>query len=1033
MPRWTKEQEKAIYDEGTNIVVSAGAGSGKTAVLTERVIEKLRKGVNINELLVLTFTKAAAKEMKDRIRKKIKDEQKLANQLDLIDSSYITTFDSFANGLVKKYAYLLNISDINVTDENILFIKKKEIIKELFDELYQKEDKDFQSLIDSFCVKDDIQIQNSILQISQKLDLRIDKKAYLEDYINDYFNSDYIDNNVLEYENLLKEKIKELKSYISILNKFDLDYYDKIVKELGELLEANNYDDIKRNIPDRLPKNSSSDETIKKARSSIDSVIKSLKELTIYDTKNEIKEDIIGTKSTTQTIINILQEFYKRFDKYKMQYEAFDFNDIAMLAIKLLQEHENIREEVVNSFKEIMIDEYQDTNDIQEYFISLINKNNVYMVGDIKQSIYRFRNANPYIFKNKYDEYSNNNGGIKIDLTKNFRSRQEVLEDINIAFNCIMNDSFGGADYQMSHQMYSGNVNYLQFGHTDQNNHLDILSYDEDKKFSKNEIEAFIIANDIRNKVNNHYQVFDKDKNMLRNVNYNDFAILIDRSKSFNLYKKIFEYLNIPVNLIKDDVLNNGNEIIILKNILKLILKINKNEIEDKEFEYLFISISRSFLFDYKDNEIFELLINKKTKTSQLYKIAFELSQKVDSVTIKQLLEEIIYKFSFYQKLILVGNISDSMIKLEKFLDIAKSLEDIGYCIEDFVEYLQTITDENLQLRISREYVDNNSVTITTIHKSKGLEFSVCYYPEMFNKFSIKEIKDRFLYDSDYGIVCPFFKDGIGETIYKKMLKEKFYKEEISEKIRLFYVALTRAKEKMIILCPSAYLDNNGDEEVTDSIKKMYRSFADILRSLVCYVSSFIVKIDLNNIKISKDYNLIKINNIDDYIEKRPNNLSVKEICILNNEIEKKTFSKQEKSLINSNIYKLMKLGSKFHEILELVDLKNPNLSLIEDSYILLKVKQFIENPILKNIKQGKIFQEYEFIYEENDVFARGIIDLMIEYDDHIDIIDYKLKNIDDDNYTEQLNGYKNYIKTKSSKLINIYLYSIIDNSFKKM
>ena len=171
MPNWTKEQLNAINEEGTNIIVSAGAGSGKTAVLSERVLRKLRQGVNINELLILTFTNAAAKEMKERIRKKIKEDPSLKEQLDLIDEAYITTFDAFSLSTVKKYHYLLNVSkDVQIVDASLIRLQKEKIIDEIFNRLYDEENNLFEKLIKDFCVKDDIQIREYILSINDKLD-----------------------------------------------------------------------------------------------------------------------------------------------------------------------------------------------------------------------------------------------------------------------------------------------------------------------------------------------------------------------------------------------------------------------------------------------------------------------------------------------------------------------------------------------------------------------------------------------------------------------------------------------------------------------------------------------------------------------------------------------------------------------------------------------------------------------------------------------------------------------------------------------
>ena len=219
MPSWTKEQELAIYEKGKNIIVSAGAGSGKTAVLSERVLEKLKSGIHINELLILTFTKAAAAEMKERIRKKIKKVYELKDELNLIDASYITTFDSFGMSIVKKYHYLLNVKkDLSIIESSVIDIKKKEILDNIFDNYYEKEDENFLELINTFCVKDDINIRKNILSINNKLDLRIDKIEYLENYIDNNYTKEKINSYIEDYEKLLLNKINLLKSNIENLS-----------------------------------------------------------------------------------------------------------------------------------------------------------------------------------------------------------------------------------------------------------------------------------------------------------------------------------------------------------------------------------------------------------------------------------------------------------------------------------------------------------------------------------------------------------------------------------------------------------------------------------------------------------------------------------------------------------------------------------------------------------------------------------------------------------------------------------------------
>ena len=226
--KWTNEQLQAINDSGENIIVSAGAGSGKTAVLTQRVITKLKNGININNLLILTFTNAAAAEMKERIRTAIKKDSELTTQLDYIDSAYITTFDSFSMSVVKKYYYLLNISpNITVLDSSICDTVRKQLLDDIFEELYEKRDKNFIKLIDDLTIKDDSAIKKSILDVNIKLDRLINKEEYLKSYIDEYYSDKNIDNLIDKYVSELLFRINKINSLLEEMQYYcDGDYYN---------------------------------------------------------------------------------------------------------------------------------------------------------------------------------------------------------------------------------------------------------------------------------------------------------------------------------------------------------------------------------------------------------------------------------------------------------------------------------------------------------------------------------------------------------------------------------------------------------------------------------------------------------------------------------------------------------------------------------------------------------------------------------------------------------------------------------------
>ena len=1017
MPNWTKEQEDAIYKDNSNIIVSAGAGSGKTAVLSERVLRKLKSGVSISNLLILTFTKAAAHEMKERIKSKIKSIPELKDELLKVDSAYITTFDSYALSIVKKYGYLINVSsNCSIIEKSIIDIKKMEFMDSTFMELYENKDPEFLKFIDTFCTKDDKQIKSYMLSIISKLDLIYNLDDYLDNYLRDFYAEEYINNSIKEYEELLIEKIGHLnKLFLDLEEYVEVEYYEKISLELSELLLSDNYNSIKQNIKSipQLPKNSL--EEAKKIKEEMSSIIKELTMLCEYSSIDDIKNIIYKTKENVSVIIKIVKKFNEKINDYKFSNDVYEFLDIAKMSIKILEQNEDIRNDIKNNLNEILIDEYQDTSDLQDLFISYIENNNCYMVGDIKQSIYRFRNANPNLFKNKYDKYTSCIDGIKIDLNKNFRSRSEVLNNINLIFDDIMTNMLGGADYKKSHRMVFGNSIYDTIGNTNQNNNMEFLVYDynKDNIYKKEEIEIFIIANDIKNKIESGYKIFDKDTKEIRNIKYSDIAILLDRSTNFSLYKKIFEYLNIPLSIYKDEVLTNNTTINVIKNIIYLMINSNYNG----DFKYSFISVLRSYLFNMDDNLIFEYFDNKNFNDCELIKKVRSID--FNSMSLSNTIIEIINSFNFYEKIITVGNVSNHIVVLDNLIAISKNLENLGYDIYSFYDYLNKILEENYEINYPVN-LSLEGVKIMTIHKSKGLEFNICYFASLYSKFNKSDLKERFLFDNKYGFITPIFDNGIRSTIYKELLKRKYLIDEISEKIRLFYVALTRAKEKMIMVMPQSF--NEIDNSLFGKLK--YNSFLDMISSIVDNLKPYFKHIDLEKINLSKDYNFIKQNNYKEKIDTVDEKIKINDIVITSIENEDKHFSKINNKLYSSDEYKNTKFGTLIHSIFENIDFDNPQYNLL-DPFTASKIKKFIETNILKD--SVNLYKEYEFMYEEDNVTYHGIIDLLIEYKDCFKIVDYKLKNVADEAYINQLNGYKKYIENLTGKKVYTYLYSIID------
>lgn len=1026
MPNWTEEQKEAIYKSGQNIIVSAGAGSGKTAVLTERVIEKLKSGININNLLILTFTNKAAQEMKDRIREAIGKVEELQEQLDYIDSSYITTFDSFSLSIVKKYGYTLNLGkNINIADSSTIYLETKKIIDDIFDKKYQENNKNFLKLINDFTTKNDEEIKKYILNINNSLDLKINKKEYLDVYIDNYYSNKNIDLLIDKYNKLLISVINELEQLLKDFSyEVDTDFYLSFEELFLSLINSKTYGEIKNNINIELPRLPKSSEEAKSIKDSIKKTLDRLSLLTRFESEDELKETLISTKEYAEAIIEIVKELDERLYNIKKNLNIYDFIDISKMGIEIIKKNKNIQEELMNSFKEIMIDEYQDTSDVQEEFISLIANNNVYMVGDIKQSIYRFRNANPYLFKEKYDNYSNNNGGIKIDLTKNFRSREEVVNDINEMFSYLMTDLVGGADYKVSHKMIAGNKLYFLKRLLGQESNLEIINYeyDKEKNFTKEEIEIFYIAQDIKKKIDNKYQVLDKKLGELRDAKYSDFTILLDRSSNFDLYKKIFQYFQIPLTKYSATNIIEENEIILIKNILKLL--INQTEKNyDVEFKYAFTSIARSYLFGLSDEEIFDMVTNNNY-SSEILNVIDSIIEDIDNLSLNEIISEIIDKFDFYSKFILVGDINNRINRITSIIDIFNNLSSINYSIKEAYLYLNELIENQYKIEVKEQNEASNSVKIMTIHASKGLEFSICYFASFHSKFNKSDIKDKFMYSNDFGIISPYFKEGIGTTFVKDLVKDKYDIEEISERIRLLYVALTRAKEKMIIIT------SIPEKEIHDA--KKINSFLDMIIYSKNVLKKYIKNMDIKKLNLTRKYNLTEESNYNELIPYSEEKLLIKELNIENESLTEEHISKENNKLIDKETKEKLEFGTKIHEIFELIDFKNPNYDDLEvDDFLKNKIKNFISQLDINNIIN--VYKEYEFLYNKDNNIYHGVIDLMIEYKDSIKIIDYKLKNVDDEGYIKQLNSYKDYISMKTNKKIDIYLFSILSGTFTKI
>lgn len=1018
MPKWTKEQEQAIYIRDGNVIVSAGAGSGKTAVLTERVYQMIKEGYGLDEFIVLTFTNAAAFEMRERIRLKLLQDPKYQEIADEVDTSYIMTFDAFALSLVKKYHYLLGLDpDISICDESLVTIQKYHELDKILDELYDNPPPAFEHFIYHFLIRDDRLLKETILKIDKMVDLKIDEEQFFNTYFDVYYNEEKVKEDLDELLRLMKREIEFL---LEAVNKLELDKdRERIIDFLTPYSNAKSFDEMcellkvhfeKFQFPKKPPsKKGELDEEhdYKTRREKIKKNFRKLVEIAYLGSAEEAIDGYLSTREDVEFCLELVKKLRQKMNVFKRKNHIFTFNDIAKFALKII-DFEVVKDNLQKKIKTVMVDEYQDTSDIQDYFLSKISNNNLYMVGDIKQSIYRFRNANCQLFLDKYEKYARHEGGIKIDLNQNFRSRPEVIGDINKMFVHLMSLEYGGANYAKDHIILAGNKAYTTTGKTDEDYNVEVVHYYDQNNRSL-EYEISLIAEDILSKVH-RFPVFDKSSEQFHPANYRDFVILVERKTKFDLYKRIFEEYKIPISIEKDESLISSQAVIVLSNLLKVYSSINKKTIDSK-FEHAYASIYRSFLYCGDDTKLEQIVINKSYQDDELYQQIALIANKTKDHSLSTQVRELLLQTDFEAKLARIGNVALNEKKVEQLLETINTMEQIGYGMDDFLLYLENLNSFSLELTSSYQDDGSDSVRLMSIHKSKGLEFPIVYYSELNHDFNVMDTKSSFIASKDYGVIIPSCVSKIPLTFYHYLVRKKETINEISEKIRLFYVALTRAKEKMILF---------HDDKTSDPLSIPYaRSLDNLL---------FNTYIDEEKYKFGDvlgpgpmEYDETLCIETEQPIEIKEHNIPLQE----------KQLRKRASLDIDNVDQSLLDFGTELHFLLEIIDWNNPDLSFVKDAKQKRYLQAFIESDLVKKHQHDTIYHEYSYYDSINHL--HGIIDLLIVNEKAAIVIDFKTASLDEKKYRPQLKTYQEYVERVFKKPCSLYLYSIIKGQFLKI
>lgn len=1018
---FTPEQKQALINRKSNILLSAGAGSGKTAVLTEKVYRLIKEGIDPSRLLVLTFSNAAAFEMKERIIKKIAEDPELSYLVGSLNSAHIETFDSYNLFLVKKYGYVINMpSSVEILDSDNEEILLHEIFKEQVDKFYNEIS--MQEAIRMYCFKDGKILEDIVLNIVKFLQTIPNPEEYIDLQKQNHRSYEYYNKIHHDFIKINREMIADI--FYHLFRKIsNLDLVNAEEEQINALLsieddeefynEAVNYKIVStRKAIYRLEKDSEDSIFRTKYSKQIKNIETSLS-LGIFN--EEAFESIQNNLEIFDFLMNFSLIILKELSKKENSLNKMTFAEVARAALELIKRPE-INDVIKNSLDFILVDEFQDTSDLQEEFLNQLKNDNLFMVGDIKQSIYGFRNANCDIFNRIQKEYSKHNGGINLQLTNNFRTREETVESINYLFSNVMTDDCGGAQYKYEHIAVSGNGYLNSHKAINQKYGFKVLEpsseYVLDPQYATKALaEIDLIALDIIRRVNNKEQIFDAKKEKcdeLRDIKFSDFCILSRAKSHFDDIKRVFTNYKIPLQIMTESDASETPSYLLFLSLFNLYYLTISNSDNQVEIKKNFMSVVRSFALRYDDSKIHEMIVNNTYLNDDIFqklrKIASE-EKEINTTVISKLLIE----FNIIDNIYILEDVQDNLDKLESLVSQINDFISSGSEIEDIISYYKNLNEFDIKAEYEiKENVDD-CVKLMTIHKSKGLEFKIVYIPFAGTRFNTRSKSNNVICNNLVGIELPIYdlENNQKFSFLNEYLSVLTKLTTVREEMRLFYVAITRAIDEVVF---TSYDEFSGGKPLFSN----------------CYLDFYsgdraqIQKVSCDNLTLNRAENDNENNEIF--------NLSVNDFSY--NFKQRTPLERASKKVVNDEeIRSKLEYGTKIHRMFELVDLKTKDTSFIKDLDVKRIIDKALTNKIFNFSEHDKIFKEYEFI--NNDV--KGIIDLVVFSQNDAFILDYKLKNIEDEAYEKQLNYYRTYVEQITQKHCRTYLFSIIDNVLKEI
>lgn len=1120
---YTPDQRKAVIAEGRNVLVSASAGSGKTFVMIERVIRLIVEGkAEVGEILAVTYTTAAAEEMKQKLVKAIiaeinagRDVARFRKALSEVPTASISTFHSFCANLIRTYFYALDVDpSVSVADENQAGELKNKALDSLFESLYETRDEDFLYLVR---IMGRSRGDDSLKETVKKLYEFASSEKSAEEFLtkaaeNITEKSFYKSENELYgiFTAYIKELIRIGENLTSLAANYGyavyVEYVGELLVKLKTCLNAKDFRSLIKAAGLSVPKaprtTSKDDEDLAAYKGKLEyfkkkckDVYDDIREASPNDDEEKDLSEYLSTARATKALCRLTIDFGKEYARLKADAAALDFADLEHFAYRLLSENPDVLSAVKQKYKYVFADEYQDVNGIQEAILSLISSDNAFMVGDVKQSIYAFRGCNPDIIAAKFERYERGEGET-VSLDANFRSTDAVLAAVNKTFSPIMTKDFGGTDYKNNPMTGSGK--YPQgYGETI----LIEIPEAEKEKTIKGGVydivddvnapapkaafaEGAVVANIVRKEAGG--KVYDLKAKREREVTPKDFAVLTRNSSGFPT--EIVRHLkrnDIPVSSSAKNPVGDYPEIKLLKDLLKIIVRFaddaplfaclksaigGVSEAEAAEIKRAayaaitsdtgdkpaatkkptFADCYRWYLLSGEDENIRNKLKNFDEYISKIRLLSgFENAGEI--------LSRVLSETGLDLEILSQKNGEIRLSRVERFIAEAGSGEN-GLSVSKFLTRAES-DDGDVSVGSSD---GDDSVTVTSMHASKGLEYPIVILAGLGKRFNLDDTKKEILTDRYEGIALKFYDEESKRTkitLPRAAFKERARLNAIKEEMRVFYVAMTRAECKLYLVTSEPVEENDDFTSILFANK-----FSDFIKT-----KYFDKKItaddteigdgeDVREVYISKDRpaltDLIRKNLSFIYPYEEDVNLPVKRA--VTSLAEDATTDDDEMTEIRLPVDKTTReQGIAYHAFLQHADsfyedagallekiktgkkLTDEQLALLSEE----KLRKILRAPLFEEIRGYKFYKEQPFIAQmaaneisntnaTGDVLVQGIIDLLAVKGDKAIIVDYKYskKSISHlkETYAYQLALYKKAVeKTLKLKVEKTILFNL--------